>query len=371
AEAGRPQAKPPARPALAWRVPVAGADRRPGAWGLGDVVVDGRIDGLYAYGARDGKARWNVSAPAREAVCAMSPRVGRNIGLIAYGRDGKPCATLLAVHTTTGEVLWREPVGGAGVGGVAVADTTTVAVEDRAVRGRSAESGEQRWQRALGRECEVRALDADGDRTLLVEQCGEGARLLALDTATGKERWNRALPVESAVRARVVSVTPAVIALDERDKRGSHALLGFDATGTPKATVPLTGADGTVTAFDDERPLVFGDLLVTRVERSSSVATSVVAYSLKDGRKVWQHRTDAGMFESLARQPDGTVAVLVRGRLQVLLLDPATGRVRGERTPRTEEQPLSIYPELIPVPGGHVVVNHITMNGEPGLFAIR
>ncbi|MGW7307325.1 outer membrane protein assembly factor BamB family protein [Streptomyces sp. NPDC054835] len=376
--AGRPESKPPARPTLAWQVPRVGDGQGPGTWGLPDGIVDGRLDGLHAYGGADGKVRWNVAVPAREAVCVMSPRVDGNIGLLAYGRHDKPCATLVAVHTGTGKVLWKQRVGGDGVParGIAVGGTVAVAVEGGTVRGRAAESGAQRWQRALGKGCAIPSLDADATRALLVEQCGDRARLLALDPATGKELWTRALPVESTVQARVVSVAPAVVALLERDDRGTRALLGFDDTGAPTATVPLSGPDGTVVVFDDDRPLVFGDVLVARVERSSSVAEKTVGYSLKDGRKLWEHEvadSDELMVDALARQPDGTLALLVRTLKapKVVLLDAATGRVRSQRVPEGEDGLTSIYPELFPVAGGHVVVNHLSMSGEPAVFAIR
>ncbi|MFF5972165.1 PQQ-binding-like beta-propeller repeat protein [Streptomyces sp. NPDC012769] len=365
---------PAARPSVAWKTPAAGDDEGPGAWGLGDAVVHGRLDGLHAYDARDGGPRWNLPAPTRQAVCAMSPRAEGSVGLIAYGRHHQPCATLVAVHTATGKVLWQRPVGGDGITGkaVAVGGTVAVAVEDRAVRGRSAESGEQRWQRALGEDCEILAADATAARTLLVEQCGTGARLIALDTATGREHWVRVLSVESDATARVVSVAPAVVALHEADERGTSALLGFDDSGTLTATVPLTGPDGTVVAFDRDRPLVLGGLLVARAEHSSSVAKTVVAYSLKGGRKVWTHKTERIRIAALTREPDGTIGALEEGGgSDIVLLDPATGAVRGEITPLGGAEHVSIYPELLPVSGGHVVVNHISTGGEPGVFAIR
>ncbi|MGW5423771.1 outer membrane protein assembly factor BamB family protein [Streptomyces sp. NPDC003943] len=371
---GRPAAKAPAgQPAVTWQVrPTAQGERWPGAWGLGDAVVHARLDGLTSYDARDGKVRWNVAAPTREAVCAMSPRVGRNIGLVAYGRHDKPCATLAAVHTGTGRILWRRAVDGDGVaeGGVAVGGQVAVAVEDRAVRGRSAESGAQRWQRPLGEDCEVKAVDADETRTLLVEQCGKGARVLALDTATGKERWQHPLDVESDAEAAVLSVAPAVVAVREEDERGTHAVLALDDRGTPTANVPLSGPDGVIDPFRRGRQIVAGGLLVTPVERSSSVAVQVVAYSLKDGRRVWAHTAEDTMFQALAPEPDGTVGALTYGG-DIVLLDAATGAVRRTIDSKGNKQVVSIYPELIPVTGGHVVANDISMEGEPAVVGIR
>ncbi|MFD7321115.1 PQQ-binding-like beta-propeller repeat protein [Streptomyces sp. NPDC059875] len=368
---GRPE------PRAVWKVPAAGDryDEGPGAWGLGDTVVQARLDGLHAYDVRDGAVRWSLPAPAREAVCAMSPDGEGNVGLIAYAGHEKPCATLVAVHTSTGKELWKRPLTGTGLvqGALAVGGSTAVTAEEGAVRGRSAESGEQRWQRMLGQGCEARAVDATAARALLVEQCGNGARLVALDTRTGKEQWTRALPVESGTAAFVVSVAPVVVAVHEADKRGTHALLGFDDRGAPTVTVPMAGPTGQLLAGSaGDRPLILGDLLVTKVETSSSVSEKVAAHSLKDGRKVWEYTSDRALIYALARQPDGGLGVLVEADVaRIVLLDPATGAERGEVAPENGGGTLSIEPELIPVTGGHVVVNHLSMSGEPAVFALH
>ncbi|MEU6877202.1 PQQ-binding-like beta-propeller repeat protein [Streptomyces sp. NPDC046712] len=364
---------PAAKPKVAWKVPAVGDryDEGPGAWGLGDTLAQGRLDGLHAYDVRDGAVRWSVPAPAREALCAMSPDVEGNVGLIAYGRHEQPCATLVAVHTLTGKVLWRQPLKGTGLvlGALAVGGSTAVTAEEGAVRGRASESGEQRWERILGKDCAARAVDATAVRTLLVEQCGTGARLVALDTRTGTEQWTRVLPVESTTTAMVVSVAPVVVAVDEDDKRGTHALLGFDGRGAPTVTVPMAGPTGKLLAWSGgNRALVLGDLLVTKVETSSSVSEKVAAHSLKDGRKVWEYTSERTLIKALAREPDGSVGVL--GNSRILLLDAATGAERADITPDVPE-PVSIYPELFPVTGGHVVVNHISMSAEPAVFALR
>ncbi|MFF8376188.1 PQQ-binding-like beta-propeller repeat protein [Streptomyces sp. NPDC015661] len=386
--AGKAPAKPSAaapripdpRPSVAWTVPGVGQkyDEGVGFWGLGSVVAQGRIDGVFAYDGTDGHVRWSVPAPTREALCAMTRDTEEGVGLVAYGRHDKPCATLLAVRTSDGTVLWKRTLAGKGLAAdaLAVGGTTAVGVEDGAVRARSSESGEQRWQRAVPKGCQTLAVDADATRTLLAEQCGTGARLLALDTRTGAQRWTRDLPVESKATAAVVSVSPVVLAVDEEDTRGTHAFLGFDDKGTPSVTVPLSGPEGVLSAPGEVgdgrtvRPLVRGGLLITLAEAGSSVPTSVVAYSLKDGRKAWlygsEHQTMA-----LAVEPDGRVAVLGYDAA-ITLLDPATGKVRTRLTPDTAKTPeISIRPELQPVTGGHVVLNQILMQAEPAAFALR
>ncbi|MFE5594321.1 PQQ-binding-like beta-propeller repeat protein [Streptomyces sp. NPDC056549] len=382
--AGKAPAKPSLdpRPAVAWTVPPAGraGDESVGFWGLGSAVAQGRIDGLFAYDGADGHVRWSVPAPTREALCAMTPDTEEGVGLVAYGRHDKPCATLLAVRTTDGRVLWKRTLGGEGLveGALGVGGTTAVSAEDGAVRARSTESGEQRWERAVPRGCETLAVDADATRTLLAEQCGKGARLLALDTRTGRRQWTRALPVESDARAAVVSVSPVVLAVDEADTRGTSAFLGFDDTGAPTVTVPLSGPEGVLSApesvaHDDSlRPVVRDGLLVTLAQRESLVADNVVAYSLKDGRKAWSYHAE-NQTMALTAEPDGGLGVLeYSGSGRIVLLDGTTGKPGTRIEPDTGKRAaISIYPELVPVPGGHVVLNQILMHAEPAAYALR
>ncbi|KOG25623.1 MULTISPECIES: PQQ-binding-like beta-propeller repeat protein [Streptomyces] len=377
-----PTASLDTRPAVAWSIPGVGQnhDRSVGFWGLGSAVAQGRIDGLFAYDGTDGHVRWGVAAPTREALCAMTPDVEEGVGLIAYGRHDKPCATLLAVRVSDGKVLWKRNLGGEGLveGTLAVGGTTALSAEEGVVRARSTESGEQRWQRAVPKDCETLAVDADATRTLLAEQCGKGARLLALDTRTGAQRWTRDLPVESDATAAVVSVSPVVLAVDEADKRGTHAFLVFDDKGAPTVTVPLSGAEGIlsapegVAAQDFLRPVVRDGLLVTLAQRESMVPTYAVAYSLEDGRKAWSYHAESQTM-ALAVEPDGRIAVLENhGSGRIALLDRATGKVATRVEPDTGKTVgISIYPELVPVPDGHVVLNQILMQAEPAAYALR
>ncbi|MFB6839283.1 PQQ-binding-like beta-propeller repeat protein [Streptomyces sp. NPDC056361] len=370
------------RPAVAWSVPAVGqvGDDAIGFWGLGSTVAQGRIDGLFAYDGADGRVRWSVPAPTREALCAMTPDTEEGVGLVAYGRHDKPCATVLAVRASDGKVLWKKNLGGDGLveGTLAVGGTTAVGAEDRTVRARDTESGEQRWQRPVPEGCETLAVDADATRTLLVEQCGKGARLLALDTRTGARRWTRDLPVESKATAAVVSVSPVVVAVNEADTRGTQAFLGFDDAGAPTVSVPLSGPDGVLSApqgvtHDDAlRPVVRDGLLVTLAQQESLVADNVVAYSLKDGRKTWSYHAEHQTM-ALAAESDGRFAVLENENGgSIALLDPATGKATARLVPDTAKPvALSIYPELVPVPGGHVVLNQILMRAEPAAFALR
>ncbi|MFH9721953.1 PQQ-binding-like beta-propeller repeat protein [Streptomyces sp. NPDC017254] len=371
----------PRKAAIAWSVPPVGAryDEGVGAWALGDAVAQGRLDGLFAYDSATGAARWNVSAPTRHALCGMSSDTERGIGLIAHGRHEKSCAELLAVRVSDGRVMWRRTLTGTGLlpRGAAVGGGTAVTAEDGAVRGRSSETGDQRWQRPSAKGCRVRAVDADATRTLVVEQCGKGARLVVLDTRTGAQRWLRELPVESRAYAAVVSVSPVVVAVHEDDKRGTRAFLGFDDTGTPTVTIPFAGPEGQLTAPGDAgdgrtaRIVVRDGRLITTAERDM-VPDRVVAYSLTDGRKAWAYVSEE-QTAAVATEPDGRIAVLEgHAGARVVLLDPATGRAGTVIAPGDPGARLSIEPELVVAPdGGHIVVNHLLMEAEPSVFALR
>ncbi|MFE5945423.1 PQQ-binding-like beta-propeller repeat protein [Streptomyces sp. NPDC056480] len=372
----------PRKAGIAWSVPPVGAkhDEGVGAWALGDAVAQGRLDGLYAYDSATGAVRWNVSAPTRQALCGMSSDAEQGIGLIAHGRHEKSCAELLAVRVSDGKVMWRRTLPGTGLlaRGAAVGGGTAVTAEDGAVRGRSSETGDQRWQRPLAKGCRVLAVDADATRTLLAEQCGTGARLVALDTRTGAQQWLRELPVESRATAAVVSVAPVVVAVHEDDKRGTHAFLGFDGKGTPTVTIPLSGPEGELTAPGEAgdgrtaRIVVRDGRLITTAERDGLVPDRVVAYSLTDGRKAWEYASEH-QTAALTTERDGRVAVLEDAAgARIVLLDAGTGRPGTVIAPENTEAQLSIAPELVvAADGGHIVVNHLLMQAEPSAFALR
>lgn len=80
----------------------------------------------------------------------------------------------------------------------------------------------------------------------------------------------------------------------------------------------------------------------------------VLAHSLKDGRKVWEYTARSLSAYGLAREPDGRIAVLADngGGGHIILLD-AAGAERGRIDP-----------------GDAVVVNHMSVGGEPGVFGV-
>ncbi|MGW3246144.1 hypothetical protein [Streptomyces sp. NPDC001070] len=88
---------------------------------------------------------------------------------------------------------------------------------------------------------------------------------------------------------------------------------------------------------------------------------------------MWEYKAKTLSTYSLAREPGGRIGVLAdngSGGLVVLL--SMGGAERGRIVPEDiKGAALSIRPELIPVTGGHVVVNHVSMSGQPGVFSLR
>ncbi|MBT2398800.1 PQQ-binding-like beta-propeller repeat protein [Streptomyces sp. ISL-100] len=372
---------------IAWQAPLDRPATVKGlrGWSVGDSVVRVRTDGLSAYAVKDGKERWNVAAPVRESVCARSAHPSKGIGLVAYGRHLKPCATLAAVRLDDGTTLWKQTLKGEGIGkGIALGGATAVALEDAVVRGRSAESGVEQWKRPLPERCQALAVGATAARTLVVEECMPAktggvvtARLLALDTATGKEEWATKLPVESAGTASVYSVEPAVVGFQETDERGTRAVLTFDERGTVRTALPFSGRLGDLDVrrsdadLMTEGPFVAGNTLVAAVQKPGDTLPQYVAgYSITDGRELWR-TGELGVIGALTLRPDGRVAVLTSGwpRSDIVVLDPAAkGAMR--KTSLGKEAPVSIDAEMLAVRDGYVVINRYT-DGEPPVFALR
>ncbi|MBT2525554.1 PQQ-binding-like beta-propeller repeat protein [Streptomyces sp. ISL-99] len=373
---------------IAWRAPQdrSGAVKGLRGWSAGDTVVRVRTDGLSGYAVKDGKERWNVTAPVRESVCAQSAHPSKGIGLVAYGRHNKPCTTLTAVRLDDGATLWKQTLKGEGIGkGIALGGATAVTLEDRAVRGRSAEAGGERWKRPVPERCQTLAMGATAARTLVVEEClpakTDGivtARLLALDTRTGKEEWASKLPVESAGIAYVYSVEPAVIGFQETDERGVRAVLAFGERGEARAAVPFSGRSGDLdirrseSDLKAEGPFVAGDTLVAAVQKPGDIVPQYVAgFSIADGRELWR-TGDLGNIGALALRDDGRVAVLTAEwpRSDIVVLDPGAGGAVTKETTLGKEAPVSIDADMLAVRDSYVVVNRYT-DGEPPVFALR
>ncbi|MCX5198058.1 PQQ-binding-like beta-propeller repeat protein [Streptomyces sp. NBC_00249] len=379
----------------AWQVPKDTPDTVEGlgSWPVGDTVVRVRTDGLTAYAARDGKELWTLPAPARQSVCALSPRAERGLGVVGFAGHDKPCTTAAAVDLGTGKIRWQQPVDGAArrtTAALALSATTAVVAEQRTVRGLSAEAGQEQWKRESAQGCAPLGAEAAGGRVLMLEECRTpgaattaATRLLSLDARTGAQLWEGALPVETPAKAfAVLSVEPAVVSFWESDPRGTAAVLSYDGQGRGRAVIPLSGKDGTLLLGTDRyvdvgRPAplaaVVGDTLVTAVQAPGRTESAGLAgYSLADGKRVWA--------KSLGEKPAALTATAgarlsVLGERRLWTLDGRTGKDSAERVAirgngRYWHSGWSESAGLWPVEGGYVVVNSGSTSEHP-LYGLR
>ncbi|MGW0187751.1 outer membrane protein assembly factor BamB family protein [Streptomyces sp. NPDC003362] len=377
-----------------------------GAWTVGEdarTVVRARGDALIAYDSQDGDRRWVLRAPVRESVCGMSDTVVDGIGLVAFGRHDKPCDTVWGVDVRDGRKVWERDVKGvtlyqAAADGLLAADKgVAVAVADEAVHGYGLADGAPRWTTKLTEpknveptddevECEPEAVSAAGGTTRVVVNCEtfldfRSAWLVTLDNATGKERERTRLPVESPIdTATVISAEPFTLLLDEEDERGVSAVLSYPGSGGDPVQIPLTADEEDLQIGQASygegflaRPaltaVVRGEALVVAATRpGSDEVERVVAYSLRDGQRMW-HADLGTSVVALAPAGDGELAVFGANQ-RLWTFDAADGERRGESdgaTVREVAGHISGIGQLIRADGTWVFVNSDGDNYPPVL----
>ncbi|MFD4797361.1 outer membrane protein assembly factor BamB family protein [Streptomyces anulatus] len=376
----------------AWDTPLdrPGTVTGVGNWVLDDAVVRARTDGLTGYGLADGRELWSLDAPTRGSACAMSDSMADGIGVIAFGREAKPCDTVWGVDTTNGRKLWERKIKGSvgftsPTGGRVAADGgVAVVLEDTGVRGLALRSGAPKWELDLDVGCSPVVASAAGGRTQVVVQCMNGLEflsleLVSLDTATGKRAGRTALPTESPWEtAVVVSARPFTLWLKEEDDRGTDAVLAFDDQGRPRGSVNVSGRDEDLRMTVHEgagfaarpslRAVVVGDLLVTAVTKpDEDIPESLSGYGLDDGRRLW-HTGAGGPVGALTRQSGSRLAVLANGRIHSL--DPRTGRLAEGPLIREGADDIAGAPQLVPGRDGDwLLVNSVGTGVTPPLLA--
>lgn len=371
-----------------WQEPVRPSAPTVGAWLPAGPdaprVVRARADGLVAYDG-EGRKGWRLPAAEGAPVCALSRTTAAGTGLVVRG-DGRRCGVRVeAVDLAEGRRLWAREQAPAALGGpaaqaVAVAGTTAVVAEERALVGLDLRGGAERWRVAVPAGCAVRAVDGDADgdgdgdgvRALYVEQCTDsagaaGARLSAVDARTGAPAWQVPLPDTGAGgEAGFVAVRPLAV-------RVTGAVLLFDDDGRRRGSVPDAGPMEDL--LPEPLPVVAGGLLVTPVKDGDTVGVS--AYSLTDGRRVWHSGFgDGGSVLGLAigeGGPGGQVDVVSRrhGWTYLTHLDGRSGR-RGEEPAVLRDLPLGSRFVFRPgPPGSYVFVNLVDDDGtRPPVFDI-
>ncbi|MGZ9931673.1 outer membrane protein assembly factor BamB family protein [Streptomyces sp. NC-S4] len=291
-----------------WQAPVHPAAAPVGVWAPAPgMLVRARTDGLVAYDG-EGRRGWRLPAPERTPLCALSRTSPSGTGLLAYGESVGACGSqVVAVDLAEGRVRWTRDTGRALV---AAAGTSAVVADRDTVTGLDLRGGQELWRVPVPADCTVKAVDGSERHALYVEECGDSARITAVDARTGTRAWQTALPTASRLReVRVLSAVPPVLRVTETAERGIDAVLLLDDTGRVRGSVPASGPDGDL--LSEPPPVLTGDTLVTAVKQGER--TGVSAYSLTDGRRLWHAGADGEEVRGLAPTGRGRVGVVTSG----------------------------------------------------------
>ncbi|MFF4425243.1 PQQ-binding-like beta-propeller repeat protein [Streptomyces sp. NPDC001549] len=337
-----------------WQEAVHPAAAPVGVWApRPGMLVRARTDGLVAYNG-EGRRGWRLPAPERTPLCALSRTTPSGIGLLTYGESPGACGSqVVAVDLADGHVEWTRDAGRALV---AAAGASAVVADRDTVTGLDLRSGTERWRVPIPADCTVKAVDGSERHALYVEECGDAARITAVDSRTGTRAWQSALPTASRLReVRVLSAVPPVLRVTETAERGMDAVLLLDDTGRVRGSVPASGPDGDL--LSEPSPLLTGDTLVTAVKQGKK--NGVSAYSLTDGRRLWQAGAGDEEVRGLAPTGPGEVGVVTSGRWWTYLTHRGLADGRGRAEPTVlRDLPLgerfAFYPGP---PGSYVFVN--------------
>ena len=169
----------------------------------GQLIV-GTATGVEAYDASTGEARWHYREPGRN-VTGYAETAGSLVVMTTDEDMTRRTARWTGLATATGRVRWALRRPGyqlsdghldvaAGQGVLPLLPMSGTGYEG--VRGLAAATGRVRWARPVAeRGCktpivdQLGAEDTDGSLFVLREECGDHARILALDPATGTVRW--------------------------------------------------------------------------------------------------------------------------------------------------------------------------------------
>ncbi|MGW7417862.1 outer membrane protein assembly factor BamB family protein [Streptomyces sp. NPDC054863] len=214
-------------------------------WYVGDTVIQTYYKTMTAYGAADGKKRWEI--PFQNEVCAAPRQVGAGDKVVIAVKDNNTekskCNQLQQVDLKAGKTGWRKEVAAEGL-------FTGASVEEMAIAGdlvtttRFVGSGAFKLSdgsKVFGNEkinnCRATGFASNGTRMIAVDSCGTGdpasEQVRELDTTTGKGKWTWKVPAGWAVK-RVFSVDPLVLYM-EKGKKEAGNITFFKANGTPAA----------------------------------------------------------------------------------------------------------------------------------------
>ncbi|MEU8889446.1 PQQ-binding-like beta-propeller repeat protein, partial [Streptomyces sp. NPDC048442] len=216
---------------------------------VGDTVIQAYYRTMTAYGAADGKKRWEI--PFQTEICAAPRQAGADgVTVIAVKNNNTEkgdCNQLQQINLKTGKTGWRKEVTKSGLfdlGGVdemaITGDTVTTSARFGNPKAFKVSDGSSAFTSERVGGCRLSSFASNGTKLLGVDSCtGSGSnsktsyQLRELDPATGKGKWTWKAPEGWEIK-NVYSVEPLVIYLQNREKKAGNVSF-FKANGQPSA----------------------------------------------------------------------------------------------------------------------------------------
>ncbi len=305
---GKPQAKPPKTgrldSQLDWLVTNPDKDDQTASRGKGWTtwfangnVIRTRTGNITAYDIAHGKQQWNVRIPG--TLCATSRRAEKDVGVVAYAKDGSSCADLMAVDLRSGRAKWDKKLPSRYGGGYT--DMQVVLVNDTVKVLSSSESatfavGDGRVlaqpKKDLLLNCVEYRNSTKGTALLSVIKCPHDRMFIQrIDPGTGKDIWTWKVP-DGLKMMGIPSVDPVVVAVAKVDERdNSSDLITLTPEGRTRNRISLTDNGNAANAVFS-KDTVYLSTEGTASGPAGESTNKIIAIDLATGEKRWA--SDAG-----------------------------------------------------------------------------
>ncbi|MCX5200714.1 PQQ-binding-like beta-propeller repeat protein [Streptomyces sp. NBC_00237] len=219
-------------------------------WFVGDTVIHTYYKTMTAYGAADGKKRWEIPFP--NEVCAAPKLIGKDnkvvVGVKGDNTKKGRCDQLQQVDVKTGKAGWRKEVeqeNAFAFGDVelTVSGDTVAVSRNPFVSAFRVSDGSKLFGDVRTGACRIDGFAASPTKLFAVDQCGSGdkptSQFSEIDPTTGKARWSWKVAKDWTIK-RVLSAEPTVLYLEKgksgKAEAGNIAIL--KPNGTLGAQLP-------------------------------------------------------------------------------------------------------------------------------------
>ncbi len=200
-------------------------------WFVGDTVIHTYYKKMTAYGAADGKKRWELPFPTE--VCVAPKTVGKDdkivIGVKKTNTESGDCNQLQQVDLKTGKAGWRKEVAKENLFDGDVEDLVvsgdTVVAERTFPSAFRISDGSKLFGDVRTAGCRRDGFASSAAKMLTVDACGKPdqatSQLSEIDPVTGKTKWAWKVDPKWTIK-RVLSVDPIVLYLEKGKKEAGN-----------------------------------------------------------------------------------------------------------------------------------------------------